>query len=81
MKVVPSNGDQWHLYKIFSLWTVQGLSKSINTKSKEQAVNLKDQVAETGAEKEAFNKSNGKPNEGTEGENDQNEHFVATITS
>jgi len=53
--------------------------KSINTKSKEQAANLKDQVAETGPEKEAFNKSNGKPNEGTEGENDQNDPKLTNV--
>ena len=53
--------------------------KSINNKSKEQAGNLKEQVAETAEEKEAFNKSNGKPNEGTEGENEQNDPKLANI--
>jgi len=40
--------------------------QSINKNSKEQAGTLKDGVATTAEEKEAFNKSNGSPNEGSE---------------
>ncbi len=40
--------------------------KAINKNSKEQAGTLKDGVATTSEEKEAFNKANGNPNEGSE---------------
>ena len=54
--------------------------KSINTNSKQQATKVKDQVATTSEEKDAFNKANGSPNEGTEAENEQNMPTLSNLS-
>ena len=53
--------------------------KKINKQSKEQAKKVKDQVATTSEEKEAFNDANAKGNEGTEAENEQNEPKLSSV--
>ena len=53
--------------------------KSINKNSKNQAKTVRNQVTNNSEEKEAFNNSNAKGNEGTESKNDQNKPTLANV--
>jgi len=69
----PNNPDLvlWNDDYPDELWSDGDATEKIRQQSTKQADTIKNQVATTAEEKEAFNKSNAKGNQGTESDNDQ----------
>ena len=70
----PNNPDLvlWNDDYPDELWSDGNATEAIRQQSTKQADTIKDQVATTAEEKQAYNQANGNPNKGTEAENEQN---------